>query len=62
MTEAVRLQAPHLVDKANWSAEEVGEAIVWITGQGAKLSGRVLGFGELQSLGGLKSLDAGATA
>ena len=62
LTEAVRLQAPQLVDRAKWTAEDAGEAIVWITDQGVKLSGRVLGFEELQALGGLKSLRAAAPA
>ena len=62
LTEAVRLQAPQLVDSAKWTAEDMGEAIVWITEQGKALSGRILGFEELQALGGLKPTGVGAPA
>ena len=37
-----------------WEAEDIGEAIVWITDQGMDLTARVLGLKELQELRGLK--------
>ncbi|MBV9996123.1 MAG: hypothetical protein JO127_13025, partial [Caulobacteraceae bacterium] len=61
VTEAVHLHAPQLAQAAKWDAEDSAEAIVWITEQGSKLSGRVLGFDELQSLGALKSHRSGAS-
>jgi NAD(P)-dependent dehydrogenase (short-subunit alcohol dehydrogenase family) len=62
VTEAVRLQAPQLADRGKWSPDDVARAIVWITDQGVALSGRVLAFEELESLGALKALPAAQPA
>jgi hypothetical protein len=54
VTEAVRMHAPQLVESSIWEAENIGEANIWDHRPRMDLTARVLGFKELQELGGLK--------